>query len=193
MMSRATHAAFTLIELLVVVAIIMVLIAILIPAVNLVQNKAHAASSLAQVQSLEVAMRAYADEDARHCFPTPKPASEYLIYDLADPNCTLMLLERSGYQVTSSDVDTAGGTHYLMDGWWRPLHYKLDGPFMNGASLDTTSMNGTADKPAAIAEWNPKNIEPYAYLWSLGKPHGSDANDALTTNSSSWICVKGSP
>jgi prepilin-type N-terminal cleavage/methylation domain-containing protein len=185
MMHHTARRAFTLIELLVVVAIIMVLIAILIPAVNLVQNKAHAASSLTQVQSLAVAMRAYADEDPRHCFPTPKAGSEFLIYDLTDANCTLMLLERSGYQVTSSDVDAAGGTHCLMDGWWRPLHYKLDGPFMSGGTLNSAAMNGTADKPATLDDWNPKNVEPFTYLWSLGKPHSSDANDALATNSSS--------
>lgn len=174
----------------VVIVIIVVLVTLLIPAVALVHTKANVAHTRAQVAGLMIATRAYADEDSRHFFPTPKAGSEQLLYDLTDPNSTLMLLERSGYQVTTSEVDNRQGAtcHALMDGWWRAMHYRIDGPFIKAdGRIDSTGMNGTADKPAPFDDWNSKNIEPFAYIWSLGRPHSNDTTDALLANDGSWI------
>lgn len=186
---------FTLVELLVVIAVIVVLVAIMLPAVNIIRHKTYTATSREMIQSLAIAMRVYADEDRRRFFPTPMTGSELLHYDLADPTTVIMLLERSGYRVNPSQLgpDPDGsGKRCLMDGWHRPLRYVLDGPFISAGAIDSTRMNGTANRPAPLPDWNPKGVEPFAYLWSLGRPKSTDADDALPANAGSWICNQGS-
>jgi prepilin-type N-terminal cleavage/methylation domain-containing protein len=184
---------FTLIELLVVIAIILVLAAMLIPAVGLLRDRSRAATTRAAIVGLSVAMRSYADEDKRHFFPTPV-ASLRLDYDADTPGAILNMMEAHGYVVRLDDVDRNPGSptyRALLDGWRRPVRYQLDGPRLTGAgAVDTSLMNGSADRPATLTlcpDWNPRNVEPWAYIWSLNKPRVDEATDALPANAAQWI------
>jgi prepilin-type N-terminal cleavage/methylation domain-containing protein len=188
---------FTLIELLVVISIIAVLAAMLIPAVGLIRDRAKSAASRDQVMGLTIAMTSYASEDARHFFPSPA-SGNLLIYDESNPTANLTQLEARGYNVSraSLDKDPASPTYTAMlDGWRRPIYYYLDGPFRSGGTIDASRMNSTADCPTTPKpdDWNPKNVEPWAYVWSLGKPKADLATDLLPANVKNWIYPQGSP
>ena len=193
----AMSAAFTLLELLFVIGIILLLVALLIPAIQLVKNSARTAKSMNQVQQLAVALRSYANEDARHLYPTPETlgSTSLLTCDPANPGSTLVLLARSGYVVKQSDIDgepTSSTYQALLDGWKRPLRYFLDGPYLNGGAFDGHLMNGIADRPAPVSEWNPSGEEPYPYVWSLGRPtRTGDSADAQPGNAANWLFPRG--
>lgn len=181
----------TLLELLVVMAIILALLGLLFPAASVLRNSAHSANARHLVLTLGIAMRAYADEDQRHFFPTPR-SDQLLTYDPADPGAILSMLEQKGFPVPTRQIATPG--HELLDDWGRPLHYVLDGPYLSGGVVTTAAMNGVADRPAADTAWNPKSVEPWAYLWSLGRPTSAgDAADALPANAAAWIYERGAP
>ncbi len=189
-------AGFTLIELLVVISIIAVLAGMLIPAIGLLRDRSKAAATRDAVMGLSIAMISYSSEDARHFFPSPA-TGDLLILDDADPAANLTQLETRGYTVSRANLDkeaTSPTYKALLDGWRRPIYYRLDGPFRNGVVNDATRMNGTADRPATPdpLDWNPKGAEPWAYIWSLGKPKVDLATDALPANVKSWIYPQGS-
>jgi prepilin-type N-terminal cleavage/methylation domain-containing protein len=193
--AAAPRSGFTLIELLVVIAIIITLIGLLMPLIAMLKNSEKAATTRSNIMGLMVAMQAYADEDPRHFFPTPQ-ADEHLSFVEGSTTAALTLLTRAGYTVPMQDIDHETGptSRMLMDGWWRPILYRLDGPFMSGATIDSSRMNGIADRPApttVVDDWNPKGIEPYPYIWSLGKPKSGDATDALPASAIRWIYKKG--
>jgi prepilin-type N-terminal cleavage/methylation domain-containing protein len=193
MLDHRYRPGFTLIELLVVISIILVLAAMLIPAVGLLRDRSRTATTRAAIVGLSVAMRSYADEDKRHFYPTPA-ANLRLVHDPDAPGATLTMMEAHGYVVRLEDVDRVPGSptyRALLDGWRRPVRYQLDGPVLGaGGAVDATLMNGSADRPAPLAvcpDWNPRSAEPWAYIWSLGKPRGDEATDALPADAAHWI------
>jgi type II secretory pathway pseudopilin PulG len=182
----------TLLELVVVMSVITALIAMMFPVIGMITNSASASTSRQLVRTLVVAMRAYADEDPRHFFPTPA-ANNHLVYDPTNANAVLTLLASHGYVVPMERIDPT--SHELLDGWERPILYQLDGPYFSSPGvISHAGMNGAADRPAADSAWNPKGVEPFAYVWSLGKPtKAGDAADALAANSANWLYEKGVP
>lgn len=196
-MGRTTSrsAGFSLIELLVVITIIIALMGMLVPVIGMIRNSAKSATSQALVASLVVAMRSYADEDPRHFFPTPAATGDRLIYDPADPRATLTMMETRGYGIPVTRLAPPGATpaRELRDGWDRAVRYRLDGPRLGGAGIDATTMDGTATKPAPQADWNPRGLEPYAYLWSVGKPSGDETADADPAAAGRWLYERGTP
>jgi prepilin-type N-terminal cleavage/methylation domain-containing protein/prepilin-type processing-associated H-X9-DG protein len=64
-----SRPGFTLIELLVAIAIISILMAILIPALHKMRFHANEAACLSNLRQVNLALTAYANEDARTCYP----------------------------------------------------------------------------------------------------------------------------
>jgi len=107
----------------------------------------------------------------------------------------LTLLSLKGYSVNTQELDPEPTSfpRALVDGWYRPIRYVLDGPFRAGGVINHSAMNGTADRPASRDDWNPRGVEPFAYVWSLGRPKGTDAADRNAANAENWIYKKGLP
>lgn len=191
------RGAFTLVELLVVVAIIAVLVAMLLPAIGLLRERSRTATARTALAAVAMAIGNYVAEDARHFFPTPQ-GGDLLRYDEADAWSNLRQLAAVGFEVRPSQLDGDAGSASrgaLLDPWGRPYRYRPDGPFRTAAGSDGTRMNGTADRPATPdpLDWNPKGIEPFAYLWSLGRPSAIPADDALPASVARWHYQRGAP
>ncbi len=168
-----TRRAFTLVEILLAIAVILVLMALLLPVIGMIRNQSYRAGTAKMVSELTTAFDAYREEDPHHFYPTPNPAhwdagvgAYYLDYNPADPASTLVMLERQtvlanptgpgvvygGYAVSHANLDTSPTSptvNCLVDPWTRPIYYWLDGSyFQPGHVRVDTLMNGVADRPA---------------------------------------------
>ena len=186
-----TTRGFTLIELLVVIAIIGVLIGLLFPAISMARKATARAQTRTTINGLYGAMEVYALEELRHRYPPTEPGPDFPLktrLNSGGPAKTLDFLRLTGSEWRAEQI--IGDT--IVDSWGRPLRYVVDGIDYTIAGHPTT-IDKVITKPAPRAEWNPKDQEPYPYVWSLGYPSGlGDANDVLPANSAPWI-FKGSP
>jgi prepilin-type N-terminal cleavage/methylation domain-containing protein len=191
--ARPRRSGLTLIELLLVVSIVAILIAIVMPAVGIVKAHARTITARDTVAELWNAIQDYADENPRHLYPTPA-STRYLTYSSSDPWTVLAQLSVDGYQVPGQLLDHAQDSPTfgcLLDPWHRPYFYSVDGPVLTTSGVvDTSRMNGVADRPASIPSWNPQGIEPYAYVWSVGPPVGTLSDDSDPAHASAWIYAR---
>ncbi len=161
-MSR--HHAFTLVEILVTVSIIAVLAGLLVPALNTVRASAKRTTAAERVATLEVALGVYRQEDAQRRFPPVEP--DGTLRSSAWPPRNLDLLAGVGLTWQGHEIATGptlGGA--LIDPWRQPYRYRCD-----------TTIDGTAARPADLADWNARNAEPWAYVWSPGPPVAGTEN-----------------
>lgn len=187
---------FTLTELLMSLSIVGLLVAITLPVIGVMRDRARNAISRELVTSLTVGMTLYARDDPQHLYPTPA-ASGLLTYDPADPRSALGQLDAFGWSLRTSSLDrdpSSPTCRCLLDGWRRVIRYRLDGPLRTPAGqVDRSRMNGIADRPAPQLDWNPRGVEPFAYVWSTGRPHGSPEADASPENAGRWIFERSAP
>lgn len=171
-------AGMSMIELLSVVAIIAVLTAIVLPAVGVVRNRSRAASTRAAVSALSLALEQYRLEDMRRQLPPADGPTLQYETDDGKPPTTLNLIESAGYQTPVAALLPATGTRRAhADGWRRALRYQVD-----------AASKGGAVKPAPLDDWNATGVQPFAYVWSLGQPAGSEADDAAVAHAAGhWI------
>lgn len=162
---------FTLIELLVVIAIILLLLAMLMPAISMVRNAVLKNKSKNLIEGLTAALEIYAIEDGRHRYP-PTEVDQTMRTGISGPAKTLDLLREQGVIWRDEDLDG----DCLVDVWGRRIHYTVD------AVIDQT-----ISRPAPVIDWNPKDREPFAYVWSLGKPSTNDVADADPANVERWL------
>lgn len=171
-------AAFTLIEIMVAILIIVVLISLLLPAIAVVKNSVNRGAAESTVTGIHMAVEVYYQEEPRKRLPPIEIGGDLKTQMVVTgPKRTLDLLRDKGLEWRRDQVDDTTGA--LLDPWGRAYQYRVD-----------ENMDGTADKPAARSDWNGKDKEPYAYVWSYGKPSSGDTNPA---NAERWIYRKVQP
>lgn len=179
---------FTLTELIVTIVMIAVLVSLLLPAIGLVRNSVRRAQTQTLLDGLCAAVEIYALEELRHRYPPVATVAEGDQSLRTSTNTggaprTLDLLRERGSGWRNDDLDSSSGASgakdRLVDAWRRPMRYALD---------DNMDKKIDVDRPAPLAvDWNPKGREPYAYIWSVGKPSGDDVTDANPANYSRWL------
>lgn len=182
------RTGFTLIELLVVIGLIALLTGMLFPVVRMIKDSSRRAHATSLVSALHLSLRAYAAEDPSRRFPpsevdtTLRSSGDALhphVIDLLVPTYLDAGVERLV-------ADAAGTTKLLMDSWNRPYRYQVD-----------AVADGTVQRPdPARADWNARAIEPFAYVWSLGRPLAGAPGiapaadpDAAAGSNAPWIYV----
>jgi type II secretory pathway pseudopilin PulG len=189
--STRARGGFSLLEMLIVLLVIMILAGLLFPVVGMIRNAARKAAARTLVRDLHMALRTYADEDPQRRFP-PADADSFMRFDVR-PTGTLVLNQlmgvglKDGIQTLKPDP---ANDHYkvLVDPWMRPYRYSVD-----------AIADGNLQRPAPKTDWNAREVEPFAYVWSLGTPfHGAWSlwtadPDADPANSKNWIYVQNTP
>lgn len=171
-LSSQPARAFTLVEVMTGILIIAVLMGLLLPAIGAVRQSVNRGAAVAMIANLHAALDLYAMEDPRKRFP-PVDGGGTLQTRMvvSGQDLALDLLRRSGLEWRLQQVDPQAGQ--LLDPWQRAYRYAVD---------DT--MDGIVDRPAPRSDWNGKQREPYAYVWSYGQPR---ANDTDPAHAERWI------
>lgn len=182
------RTGFTLIELLVVIGLITLLMGMLFPVVRMITEGSRRAHATSLVSALHVSLRAYAAEDPSRRFPPPEgDGTLRSSRDVLQPRVIDLLVPTYlNAGVERLVAEPAGTTWQLMDPWSRPYRYRVD-----------ALADGTVQRPdAARTDWNARGIEPFAYVWSLGRPLAggpemdpSTDPDAAPGTGAPWIHV----
>jgi prepilin-type N-terminal cleavage/methylation domain-containing protein len=172
--------AFTMVELLITIAILTILIALLMPAINMVRNSVMHTKTVGLIAGLSAAAEIYIQEDTRHRYPPVEPDQSMRTCNQVGSERTLDLLADRGAQWRNSDLIMASGSTMpdcLADAWKRQVYYTVDDVIDHVIARPAPSMTN----------WNPNSLEPYAYIWSLGRPSGNQAADLDPSNAGNWI------
>ena len=118
---------FTLIEILTVAAIIAILAGISVGVIGLISNKNAEAQTQATIKALELAIGQY-KADNGNIYPTTlkKPIRFALINYIPD-NLNGTLLKYMDQKLLNSATKIDGNERYFIDGWGRPLIYRMPG------------------------------------------------------------------
>lgn len=187
--SCAPLRGVTLVEMLIAVAVLAALIGLLLPVVGMLRESARRSQALRTVTALHMAARLYADEDAQRRFPAGD--ADRLLHR-ASPgtaprtlDALLRVASDAGLRPFVDDPATAGAK-LLLDPWARPYRYAVD-----------DDMDGAVERPGARTTWNHRDLEPFAYVWSLGRPRAgaagvrADDPDGNAAGDARWIVVEG--
>ncbi len=192
---RSNSNAFTLVELLVVVAIIGVLIAILIPAINFVQYQSHATDAANTIKTVHLAVEQYTLKTSMPLYPDNPPTADryvgFLKYNPdastpADQGVLGILSKKQLFTPATEPVDDDG---LMLDPWGEPFHY-VKGNSANKKSSATYDANLPQDtnkpKDANLtpkeSDWNIDDKNGFTYIYSIG-----DSSD-----DADWIYIKDS-
>lgn len=193
-----SHRAFTMIEILVTITIIMVLVGLLLGGFTVVSRRVHRTQTETQIAQIQQACLVYRGEDKKRRFP-PAVAEGVLYVEFPDRDRTWdgstplagMMLARVGLSVHGEQAEaTPSGRMALIDAWGMPLHYQVDAVADGTVDRPKDGAGQPVRVPEDVTDWNPKGDEPFAYLWSCGRPHsGSD----LRAKATDWIYVHETP
>lgn len=162
------------IELIVAIAIVVVLVSLLMPAIGMVRDSVRRTKTVGLIDGLTAALELYALEDGRRRFPPVEADQSMRTNGDTGPLLTLDLLRERGSQWRHDDLDPSGR---LIDAWRRQVRYTVD-----------DRIDKVIDRPApAKTGWNPKGREPFGYVWSLGRPSGNETADADPADASRWL------
>jgi prepilin-type N-terminal cleavage/methylation domain-containing protein len=196
-------AAFTLIELLVVIAIIAILIGLLFPAFQAVQNQAKRTQAKNDLTQIVTAINAFYTEYGR--YPVPSGTTTDYIYGpggsatndalfnelravnntlntrqivfINPPNVKDLVNPRSGVGIAGTGAPTPVGQFW--DPWGTPYAIEIDGDYDNQITLNPYGNNNGA---------GPSPLRHGAIAWSLGKDQALGNNgDGIFTNSDDVI------
>ena len=160
---------FTLIEVLTVAAIIAILAAISVGVIGLISNKNAEAKTLATIKTLELAIGQYKADNGNIYLPGSTS-------DLNTPTCLTVtagipsdlqgtLLKYLDQKLLNSASKVNGNDRYFIDGWGRPLIYRIPGKFnKTGFDLGSVGPNGKlgddgtaiTDSIPALSDYNAK-------------------------------------
>ena len=120
---------FTLIEILTVAAIIAILAGISVGVIGLVNNKNAEARTQATIKALELALGQY-KADNGNIYPTTLASPICLKATAGIPdNLNGTLLKYLDQKLLNSASKVDGADRYFIDGWGRPLIYRMPGKF----------------------------------------------------------------
>ena len=139
---------FTLVEIITVAAIIAILAGISVGVIGLISNKNAEAKTQATIKALELAMGQFKTENGHVFIPAgydvanPAPVKLVLPKDLpADLKGTLFKYLDQKLLNSASVVD--GTNRYFVDGWGRPLIFRMPGKFNKmGFDLGSVGADG---------------------------------------------------
>ena len=186
---------FTLIELMVTITIITILAGMLLAGASVVSQSASKARTRGLVDRVLQAVQLYQSEDHRRRFP-PAIADRTLRYNptgtyAAGTTYVVNLLATQGFAVHGEELDNdAGPAAFLADAWGQPLLYQSDEAADGVAHRPLDAHGVEVQVPTDATDLNPRGTQPYAYVWSYGRPKaGSD----LHTNASNWLYHREAP
>ena len=139
---------FTLIEILTVAAIIAILAGISVGVIGLISNKNAEAQTQATIKALELALGQFKTENGHIFIPagysvsSPAPVKLTLPKDLpADLKGTLF--KYLDQKLLNSATKVSGDDRYFVDGWGRPLIFRIPGRFnKTGYDLGSVGPDG---------------------------------------------------
>jgi len=172
---------FTLVEIIVVIAIVVVLIGLLVPAVVLVQRSVQQRTASQMVAMLHQAVEAYRQDDAQRRYPTQPNADRSLsrreVDDARSATGTLELLESRGFQAGAEQEHDGEGR--LIDPWGEPYRYwptMLRSEVVADGVLPDWNWDAANSRPAAwgrrpdpLTQTVADGALLYAYVWSVGR------------------------
>ena len=151
---------FTLIEILTVAAIIAILAGISVGVLGLISNKNAEAQTQATIKALELAMGQYKTDNGTIYIPK---GSSYLSRPILitvtagiPNNLNGTLLKYLDQKLLNSATKVSGDDRYFIDGWGRPLIYRVPGKFnKTGFDLGSVGPDGkVGDSGTAVEDLN---------------------------------------
>lgn len=186
--------AFTLIELLVVITIILLLMGMLASGGMMILQRAHRASSEQTVHAVVQAVLLYRDEDERRRFPPEQP--DYTLRHRAEgayaggTTNVATLLMKQGLAIHGERLSSDGSGEYLADAWGEPIRYQVDAVVDGTPNRPLDAISQPVRVPEDVADWNPRGAQPFAYVWSYGRPSSQfDHRD----HAKSWLYHREAP
>lgn len=163
--------AFTLIELLVVISVIAILVALLAGGMVTVREHARVVQARALIPMLDQALAVYRGEDLLRRFPA-QPASGWIAFvEPGQPPQLGDLLAGVGFSAAGSRQRVAGiADPVVVDPWAAPVEYRLDADLDGTAERPRDPEGIAVQVPGDVDDWNPRGREPFAYVWSWGRP-----------------------
>ena len=151
---------FTLIEILTVAAIIAILAGISVGVIGLISNKNAEARTQATIKALELALGQYKADNGNIYMPK---GSSYLHKPILitvtagiPNNLNGTLLKYLDQKLLNSATKVSGDDRYFIDGWERPLVYRIPGKFnKTGFDLGSAGPDGKiGDSGTAVEDLN---------------------------------------